>query len=142
MAHIRKDIEETKTEVWDVQKVQNVRWCPLRSNEYSLFHHCDAISYSVCSLALLLYVQGWLRFWKRSKILWSNLKMVKFYFHVLVHFYGMETFCGQWLLVDTFFQNGWILVNIFRGWIFMDIFLEFSWTKNSSPWQSYISQVL
>ena len=49
---------------------------------------------------------------------------------------GMETSCGQWLLVDTFFQNGRILVDIFSGWILVDTFCpqeflflgEFSWT--------------
>ena len=29
---------------------------PLCLNKYSLYNRCDAISYSVCSLALLLYV--------------------------------------------------------------------------------------
>ena len=42
---------------------------------------------------------------------------------------GMETFHGQWILVDTFFQNGRILVDIFWGWILMDTFGEFSWTQ-------------
>ena len=37
---------------------------------------------------------------------------------------GMENSREQW----TFFQNGWILVDISRGWIFVDIFHEFSWT--------------
>ena len=54
---------------------------------------------------------------------------------------GMETFHGQWILVDTFFQNGRILYSghILRvnshghfWWILMDtriLFLgEFSWT--------------
>ena len=40
----------------------------------------------------------------------------------------MENSCGKWILVDTFFQHGWILVEIYRGWIFVDIFHEFSWT--------------
>ena len=32
----------------------------------------------------------------------------------LVYFAGMETFRGQWLLVDTFFKNGRIFVDIFK----------------------------
>ena len=36
--------------------------------------------------------------------------------------YGMETFRGQWLLVDTFFQNGRIFVDILKRWILVDTF--------------------
>ena len=36
--------------------------------------------------------------------------------------HGMETSRGQWILLDTFFQNGQILVDILWEWIFMDIF--------------------
>ena len=37
-------------------------------------------------------------------------------------FFGMETFRGQWLLVDIFFQNGQIFVDIVKGWILVDTF--------------------
>ena len=30
--------------------------------------------------------------------------------------------CKQWRLVETFFQNGWILLDIFWGWILLDTF--------------------
>ena len=54
---------------------------------------------------------------------------------------GMENSRGQWILVDTFFQNGWILVDIFKGWIFVVIFNKFSWTffvhENSSAWVNF-----
>ena len=33
-----------------------------------------------------------------------------------------ESLHGQWILVDPFLVNGWILVEIFRGWILGDIF--------------------
>ena len=49
---------------------------------------------------------------------------------------GMENSSGKWILVDTFFQNEGILVDIFKGWILVEIFHEFSWTfivhENSS----------
>ena len=38
---------------------------------------------------------------------------------------GMENSHGQWILVDTFFQNGWILMDIFWGWILVNTFGEF-----------------
>ena len=41
---------------------------------------------------------------------------------------GMETFRGQWHLVDTIFQNGWLLVDILKGWLFVDTFDDISWT--------------
>ena len=41
--------------------------------------------------------------------------------------FGMENSRGQWIVVDTFFQNGQIIVDIFRGWIFMEIF----WVNSS-----------
>ena len=41
---------------------------------------------------------------------------------------GMENFRGKWILVETFFQNEGVLVEIFKGWIVVDIFHEFSWT--------------
>ena len=41
---------------------------------------------------------------------------------------GMETFCGQRHFVDTFYQNGWHFVDIFWGWLFVDIFGDISWT--------------
>ena len=50
--------------------------------------------------------------------------------------FEMENFSGKWILVDTFFQNEGILVDIFIGWILVEIFHEFSWTfivhENSS----------
>ena len=55
------------------------------------------------------------------------LNLMKSFYYVVVST-GMETFCGQWLLVETFFQNGPILVDIFRGWIFVDIF----WVNSST----------
>ena len=36
--------------------------------------------------------------------------------------FGMETFHGQWHLMDTSFQNGWLLVDILKGWLFVDTF--------------------
>ena len=42
------------------------------------------------------------------------------------YYFRMETSCGQWILVDTFFQNGRILLDIFWGWILVDTFGEFS----------------
>ena len=41
---------------------------------------------------------------------------------------GMENSSGKWILVETFFQNEGDLVEIFKGWILVDIFHEFSWT--------------
>ena len=41
---------------------------------------------------------------------------------LLLELLGMETFRGQWLLVDTFFQNGQIFVDIFKGWLLVDTF--------------------
>ena len=50
-------------------------------------------------------------------------------------FQGMENFRGQCILVD-----------IFRWWIFVDIFHEFSWTsfvhENSSSWVNFHRQFL
>ena len=43
---------------------------------------------------------------------------------------GMETSRGQWLLMDTFFQNGQILVDIFWVWLLVDIFC---------PWEFFYS---
>ena len=49
---------------------------------------------------------------------------------------GMENSSGKWILVDTVFQNEGIFVDIFIGWILVEIFHEFSWTfivhENSS----------
>ena len=49
---------------------------------------------------------------------------------------GMENSSEKWILVDTFFQNEGILVDIFKGWILVETFQEFSWTfivhENSS----------
>ena len=49
---------------------------------------------------------------------------------------------GWRLLVDTFFQNGQILVDIFWGWILVDTFGDFLWTffvhENSSPWVNFV----
>ena len=49
---------------------------------------------------------------------------------------GMENFSGKWILMDNFFQNEGILVDIFIGWILVEIFHEFLWTfivhENSS----------
>ena len=42
--------------------------------------------------------------------------------------WGMETFRGQWHLVDTIFQNGRLLVDILKGWLFVDTFGDISWT--------------
>ena len=54
----------------------------------------------------------------------------------MVYDFGMENSSGKWILVDTFFQNEGILVDIFIGWILVEIFHEFSWTfivhENSS----------
>ena len=36
--------------------------------------------------------------------------------------HGIETFRGQWLLVDTFSQNGQIYMDILKGWIIVDTF--------------------
>ena len=51
-------------------------------------------------------------------------------------FHGMENSRGQWILVDTFRQNGRILVDIFWEWILVETFGDFSWTffdnENSS----------
>ena len=44
----------------------------------------------------------------------------------------MENSSGKWILVETFFQNEGILVEIFKGCILVDIFHEFSWTKMST----------
>ena len=41
---------------------------------------------------------------------------------------GMETFRGQWHLVDTIFENGRLLVDILKGWLFVDTFGDISWT--------------
>ena len=41
---------------------------------------------------------------------------------------GMETFCGQWNLMDTIFQNGQLLLNILKEWPLMDTFGDISWT--------------
>ena len=40
-------------------------------------------------------------------------------------FSEMENSSGKWILVETFFQNGGILVEIFKGWILVEIFHEF-----------------
>ena len=44
-----------------------------------------------------------------------------------------ESLHGQWILVDPFLVNGWILVEIFRGWILGNIFhfrrRYFFWNK-------------
>ena len=42
---------------------------------------------------------------------------------------GMETLRGQWLILDTFFQKGRILVNIFWGRILVRIFC---------PWEFFV----
>ena len=39
----------------------------------------------------------------------------------------MENFSGKWILVDTLFQNEGILVDIFIGWILVEIFHKFLW---------------
>ena len=55
--------------------------------------------------------------------------------------YGMETSHGQWLLVDTFFQNGQILVDIFWGWILVDKKFslgEFLNTSFDTCWTNWI----
>jgi hypothetical protein len=41
---------------------------------------------------------------------------------------GMETFRGQWHDNDTFLQNGQLLVDILKGWLFVDTFGDISWT--------------
>ena len=41
---------------------------------------------------------------------------------------GMETFRGQWHLVDTIFQNGRLFMDIPKGWLFVDTFGDISWT--------------
>ena len=40
----------------------------------------------------------------------------------------METFREQWHLVDTIFQIGRLLVDILKGWLFVDTFGDISWT--------------
>ena len=45
-----------------------------------------------------------------------------------IHIWGMENSSGKWILVDIFFQNEGILVDISIGWILVEIFHEFSWT--------------
>ena len=36
--------------------------------------------------------------------------------------FGMVQFSGKWIIVDIFFQKGWILEDIFKRWILVDIF--------------------
>ena len=47
---------------------------------------------------------------------------------VAIFMLGMETFRGQWHLMDTIFQKGRLLVDIPKGWLFMDTFGDISWT--------------
>ena len=60
---------------------------------------------------------------------WNGLIIIDSYIlglHIWIH--GMENSSGKWILVDTVFQNEGILVDIFIGWILVEIFHEFSWT--------------
>ena len=46
---------------------------------------------------------------------------------------------GKWIiLVDIFFQNGWILVDIFRRWVLVDILGEFYWTVKNCDQRAWI----
>ena len=44
---------------------------------------------------------------------------------IIAHRFGTVQFTGKWVLVDTFFQKGWILVDIFKRWILVDFLGEF-----------------
>ena len=60
---------------------------------------------------------------------WSPLRFWQVYTEVKTFsIKGMETFRGQWHLVDTIFQNGRLLVDIPKGWLFVDTFGDISWT--------------
>ena len=65
-----------------------------------------------------------------------QLTFIIFFDKPIGSMFGMENSSGKWILVDTFFQNEGILVDIFKGWILVEIFHEFSWTfivhENSS----------
>ena len=53
-----------------------------------------------------------------------NMWLISIYYPEEVALYanGTVQFSGKWVLVDTFFQKGWILVDIFKRWILVDIF--------------------
>jgi hypothetical protein len=42
-------------------------------------------------------------------------------FQSIDQYKGTVQFSGKWILVDTFFQKGWILVDIFKRWILVDV---------------------
>ena len=81
------------------------------------------------------------QFWRRADTQWTKKPLIwfinmqvkiqkvssKFLLRSL-NFTGMETFHGQWHLVDTIFQNGWLLVDILKRWHFVDTFGDISWT--------------
>ena len=70
----------------------------------SYFCHCwhwQICAYNWWFLHLLLF---------NSKQKWSHFLSCKLSLH---HHWGMETSRGQWILMDTFFQTGQILVDIF-----------------------------
>ena len=78
------------------------------------------------------------------------LKIQRFPLSMLIlgQIVGMETFRGQWHLVDTSFQNGRLLVDIFKGWNicqtsyrFWDHFSPHSWCIADSyiPFESLLS---
>ena len=57
----------------------------------------------------------------------GNIYHILFHTHtthpfVWTYTFGMETFRGQWHLVDTIFQNGWLFVDILKGWLLVDTF--------------------
>ena len=58
----------------------------------------------------------------------SRPKFMKTFFLLKGIEKGMETFRGQWHLVDTIFQNGRLFMDILRGWLFVDTFGDISWT--------------
>ena len=62
----------------------------------------------------------------KNWLLWKGPTVCHF-IYVLCHNFGMETFRGQWHLVDTIFHKGRLLVDIPKGWLFVDTFGDISW---------------
>ena len=54
---------------------------------------------------------------------------------IIAQFLGTVQFSGKWFLADTFFQNGWVLVETFWGWILVDILrrilVDIVWVNSS-----------